>query len=280
MKLILYKVPLPLTCAEYQVAQLWSVAEASKNETGGGSGIEVLANEPFSKTQPDGSTISGFYTHKIYHLRDKVPRWVRIMADSIIGKESMEFHEKAWNSFPYCKTVFSHPKFAKFEVVIESMHHDDRGNNPSPNYLCTSEFLSLDGKPVSFADVPEVFINIAEPLDGSEESDPTKTRSEKAGRGPIPPLGNWWEKFPDPMMTCYKLVRMNFKYYGLQTKVENYFVEEERKLFLRFHKNVYCWMDKWHGLSMEDIRALESKTQAELKEKLKDGEVQGYKAVD
>lgn len=33
---------------QYQVAQLYSVAEASKNETGGGEGIEVLKNEPFT----------------------------------------------------------------------------------------------------------------------------------------------------------------------------------------------------------------------------------------
>lgn len=32
---------------QYQVAQLYSVAEVSKNETGGGEGIEVLKNEPF-----------------------------------------------------------------------------------------------------------------------------------------------------------------------------------------------------------------------------------------
>lgn len=29
------------------MAQLYSVAEASKNETGGGEGIEVIKNEPF-----------------------------------------------------------------------------------------------------------------------------------------------------------------------------------------------------------------------------------------
>lgn len=42
-----YRVTLPLTVEEYQVAQLYSVAEVSKNETGGGEGIEVLKNEPF-----------------------------------------------------------------------------------------------------------------------------------------------------------------------------------------------------------------------------------------
>lgn len=49
---------------QYQVGQLYSVAEASKNETGGGEGVEVLVNEPYEK---DGE--KGQYTHKIYHLQ-------------------------------------------------------------------------------------------------------------------------------------------------------------------------------------------------------------------
>lgn len=58
------------------MAQLYSVAIASKNETGGGEGIEVVANDPFTATsgqQPkspllDGKYTSGQFTHKIYHL--------------------------------------------------------------------------------------------------------------------------------------------------------------------------------------------------------------------
>jgi Phosphatidylinositol transfer protein len=63
---------------QYQVAQLYAVAQASKNETGGGEGIEVLKNEPFSATegvQPKyggpllkGQFTEGQFTHKIYHL--------------------------------------------------------------------------------------------------------------------------------------------------------------------------------------------------------------------
>jgi len=56
-----------LLLLQYQVGQLFSVAEASKNETGGGEGIEVLKNEPYEK---DGE--KGQYTHKIYHLKRQV----------------------------------------------------------------------------------------------------------------------------------------------------------------------------------------------------------------
>lgn len=52
---------------QYQVGQLFSVAEASKNETGGGDGIQVLKNEPYEK---DGE--KGQYTHKIYHIKKYV----------------------------------------------------------------------------------------------------------------------------------------------------------------------------------------------------------------
>lgn len=52
------------------------MAIASKNETGGGEGIEVVLNEPFDDTsdhQPkspllDGKYTSGQFTHKIFHL--------------------------------------------------------------------------------------------------------------------------------------------------------------------------------------------------------------------
>ena len=40
-----------MTVEEYQVAQLYSVAEASKNETGGGEGVEVQRNEPYDGDQ-------------------------------------------------------------------------------------------------------------------------------------------------------------------------------------------------------------------------------------
>jgi hypothetical protein len=60
---------LPLTVDEYQVGQLWSVAEASRNETGGGEGVEVLRNEPYTDHPLlNGKYTAGQYTHKIYHL--------------------------------------------------------------------------------------------------------------------------------------------------------------------------------------------------------------------
>jgi hypothetical protein len=89
---------------QYQVAQLFSVAEASKDNTGGGEGIEVLKNEPFTNYPLLGGKYnSGQYTYKIYHLASKVPAFIRLLAP----RGSLEIHEEAWNAYPYCRTVIT-----------------------------------------------------------------------------------------------------------------------------------------------------------------------------
>eukprot|EP00158_Paraphelidium_tribonemae_P009620 Partr_v1_DN28910_c0_g1_i2_m25426 putative phosphatidylinositol transfer protein len=93
-----YRIPVPFTTAEYQIAQLYSVAEASKNETGDGEGVQVLKNEPYKDENGEGQ-----YTHKIYHLSSKVPNVIRMLAPN----GSLEVHEEAWNAFPYCRTVMT-----------------------------------------------------------------------------------------------------------------------------------------------------------------------------
>ena len=40
--------------------------------------------------------------------------------------------------------------------------------------------------------------------------------------------------------------------------------QQERRIFTNFHRQVFCWTDKWYGLTMQDIRAIEDETKAEL----------------
>lgn len=62
------RVVMPCTVVEYQVAQLYAVARASKNETGGGQGVEVLNNEPYDDEKMYGK--KGQFTYKKYHLKE------------------------------------------------------------------------------------------------------------------------------------------------------------------------------------------------------------------
>jgi hypothetical protein len=55
---------------QYQIGQLYAVAEASLSQTGGGDGVEVIKNEPFENEKYG----KGQYTYKIYHLQQYVER--------------------------------------------------------------------------------------------------------------------------------------------------------------------------------------------------------------
>jgi hypothetical protein len=260
-----FRVVLPLTVEEYQIGQLYSVAEASKNETGGGEGVEVIKNEPFDNYPLLGGKFSkGQYTYKIYHLASKVPTFVKFLAP----KGSLEIHEEAWNAYPYCKTVITNPDYMKnnFHITIETMHSPDKGTQENAHELSPEKLRQRD----------VIFIDIAnDPVlnkDYKETEDPTKIQSQKTGRGPL--IGNWKET-AQPAMCAYKLVTVEFKWFGFQSKVESFIQKTERRIFLNFHRQVFCWLDRWHGLTMQDIRDLEDKTKKELDEQRHRGLVRG-----
>ena len=259
-----YRIPLPISVEEYQIAQLYAVAEASKNETGGGEGIEVIANAPYTDHAKYGS---GQYTHKIFHLSSKVPAFVRLLAPT----GSLEVHEKAWNAYPFCRTEYSNPYMGdKFFILIDTWHKEGEGeanvHNLNADELKKREIVNID-----IAD-PDV----VSASDYKEDEDPTKFHSEKTGRGPLV-KGDWKKNENYPKMTCYKLYRVTFKWWGLQTKVESVIFRAVRRLLTNFHRQLFCWLDKWFGMTMEDIRELEDRTKEDLDKKRKEGDVQGMK---
>jgi len=265
-----YRVTLPLTVEEYQIGQLFSVAEASKNETGGGEGVQVLKNEPFQGVPLLGGRFtSGQYTYKIYHLQSKVPSLVRMVAP----KGSLEIHEEAWNAYPYCKTVLTNPDYMKtgFFICIESMHCPDAGFQENVHELPPEKLKMREVVRIDIANDP------VSSKDYKETEDPNKFHSKKTGRGPL--RGNWQSQC-QPLMTCYKLVTCEFRWFGLQNKVESFIQKAERRLFLNFHRQVFCWIDRWHGLTIQDIRDIEEKTRKELDELRQKAGIRGTSGDD
>ena len=78
MKVKEFRIPLHMSVDEYQIAQNWSVNEQSRRETGGGEGVEIRENKPFTGMSfLDGKYTSGQYTYKIYKVETKLPKFLR-----------------------------------------------------------------------------------------------------------------------------------------------------------------------------------------------------------
>ncbi|XP_072164053.1 phosphatidylinositol transfer protein alpha isoform-like [Diadema setosum] len=267
-----FRVLLPMTVEEYKIGQLYSVAETSKEVTGGGDGVEVLENKPYTRQKrgPSGEMVeeSGQYTYKKYHLEHKVPGFIRALAP----KGSLEVDEEAYNAYPYCCTVIKNPGYMKdkMELRIETWHIQDDGKQENVHQLPPEKLKDRD---VQVIDIANDHISSS---DYKESEDPSKFKSEKTGRGP---LGKDWKETTKPLMCCYKLVTFNFQWWGLQRRVESFVMRQERRLFTLFHRQVFCSIDRYHGMTMEDIRAIEDQTKAELDKGRCEGEVRGFSAA-
>jgi len=167
-----YRILLPLAVEEYQVGQLYSVAKSSSQETSNGEGVEVLKNGPFKNE--DG--LEGQYTEKIYHVGTRLPGWLK----PFIPSSALKLEEKAWNAYPYCKTVLKNQMLGdSFSFSIESRHYSDEGKQDNVHNLPPDQLKKREVD----------FINIAtdklEKKDYKAEEDPAIVKSEKSGPGPF-----------------------------------------------------------------------------------------------
>ena len=258
-----YRVLLPMSTSEYQVAHLYSVAEQSKDETGGGEGVEILKNEPFvdNKTGKKGQ-----YTYKKISKSSRVPALIRKMAP----EGSLTMFEESWNTYPDYKTTVTNGYLKdKFHITITSRHLPYTGKFENPHHIPED------------SNIERVLIDIAnDSVGGDSECDPSIFISEKTGRGA---LGETWidkgiaNLDKAPMMCCYKLVEVEFKVFLVQTQFERIIQGKSKQIVTFFFRQLFCWMDKWYGMTIDEIRELEETTKKELDDMYAKGKRKGMK---
>ncbi|XP_072722027.1 membrane-associated phosphatidylinositol transfer protein 1 isoform X3 [Ciconia boyciana] len=250
-----YHILLPMSLEEYQVAQLYMIQKKSREESSGeGSGVEILANRPYS----DGPGGSGQYTHKIYHVGSHIPSWFR----ALLPKAALQVEEESWNAYPYTRTRYTCPFVEKFSIEIETYYRPDAGQQTNVFNLSAAE------KRQRILDTIDIVRDPISPGEYKPEEDPKLYHSAKTGRGP---LGDDWLEAAagGPLMCAYKLCKVEFRYWGMQSKIEQFIHDVGlRKVMLRAHRQAWCWQDEWTDLTMEDIRQLEEETARMLAQKM------------
>uniref|UniRef100_A0A9J8CEZ0 Phosphatidylinositol transfer protein membrane associated 2 n=1 Tax=Cyprinus carpio carpio TaxID=630221 RepID=A0A9J8CEZ0_CYPCA len=254
-----YRIPMPMSVEEYRIAQLYMIQKKSREESEGeGSGVEIMENRPYT----DGPGGSGQYTHKVYHIGQHIPSWFR----SILPKAALRVEEESWNAYPYTRTRYTCPFVEKFSIDIETYYRSDTGCHNDVFNMSSVEKRQRDIDPI---DIVNDFIAPHEYL---AEEDPKLYKSYKTQRGPL--CDDWIAEINNnpgkmPIMCAYKLCKVEFRYWGMQSKIERFIHDVGlRKVMVRAHRQAWCWQDEWYGLTMEDIRQLELETQLALAQKM------------
>ncbi|XP_066509614.1 membrane-associated phosphatidylinositol transfer protein 2-like isoform X2 [Hoplias malabaricus] len=254
-----YRIPMPMSVEEYRIAQLYMIQKKSREEScGEGSGVEILENRPYT----DGPGGTGQYTHKVYHIGMHIPSWFR----SILPKAALRVEEESWNAYPYTRTRYTCPFVEKFSIDIETYYKSDTGTQADVFNMSPVERRQRTVDPIDIVKDP------IPPHEYKAEEDPRIYRSVKTSRGPL--NDDWIEEFVNdpsksPIMCAYKLCKVEFRYWGMQSKIERFIHDVGlRKVMVRAHRQAWCWQDEWYGLTMEDIRQLELETQLALAQKM------------
>ncbi|XP_041742699.1 membrane-associated phosphatidylinositol transfer protein 2 isoform X5 [Coregonus clupeaformis] len=253
-----YRIPMPMSVEEYRIAQLYMIQKKSREEScGEGSGVEILENKPYE----DGPGGSGQYTHKVYHIGKHIPSWFC----SILPQAALRVEEESWNAYPYTRTRYTCPFVEKFSIDIETYYKPDTGTQECFN-------LSSADKRARTVDPIDIVKDYIAPHEYLVEEDPKLYVSEKTQRGPL--TDDWIELInqnptQNPVMCAYKLCKVEFRYWGMQSKIERFIHDVGlRKVMVRAHRQAWCWQDEWYGLTIEDIRQLELETQLALARKM------------
>ncbi|VDM78555.1 unnamed protein product, partial [Strongylus vulgaris] len=148
----------------------------------------------------------------------------------------------------------------RFSLEVETVYCNDSGTQNNVFKLTPEELKNR---------IVDVMDFVKDPIashDYCPEEDPKLYRSQKTGRGPLPE--NWVEEFVKagkPVMCAYKMCKVEFRYWGMQTRAERWIHDLAlRNTMLRAHRQAWAWQDEWVGLTMADIRRLEAEAAEHL----------------
>ncbi|KJH44553.1 phosphatidylinositol transfer protein [Dictyocaulus viviparus] len=148
----------------------------------------------------------------------------------------------------------------RFSLEVETIYRNDHGNQNNVFNLNEEQLKSR---------IVDVMDFVKDPIstgDYSAEEDPKIYQSRKTNRGPL--SDDWVEEFVragKPIMCAYKMCRVEFRYWGVQTRAERWIHDLAlRNTMLRAHRQAWAWQDEWTGLNIADIRKLEAEAAEHL----------------
>jgi hypothetical protein len=255
-----YRIVLPTTIPQYRIGNLYMVNRIAREDKGGGEGIEILTNEPYEKGEE-----RGVYTHKIYHIKSKIPaafRWA-------VPDSYLHFHEESWNSYPHFLTTWTIPgKEKDFFLHIESQHFPyTRGSEVPENSI------GLDAEELKKRKIVYLDIVGHDPKPDPPEFDLLNFTCPEAGIAnpltePKPDsidftkLPKWIDSYDGEMMICCKVVKFRFHWKVIQGKVRNFVMDSTYPgLFSNVHRKLISWIGVWGNWTQEDLAAYEAETE-------------------
>lgn len=262
MLLIEYRIKLPISYDQYQIAHLHTTLDMSKQYTKLGAGVEVLENMPCDRAcfphQVSRKAVAQVQrTSKRYYIPDSIT--------SPVGLSQVVLRWSSFNEFPNFRTT----------VTVESGSVD--GNSTAVNCDFTVDTVCRKGDDVANKDnvfrLPQEILDKRAVVDIDIVADalPSDLVSDDEDPKKVLGLVDDWQGslIPRLSMVVYKLVFVKSCDSANKEVINAFAMDNLRKMVNVFHRKLVCSQDRWKGLTMEDIRTMEDETKGLLDKKRK-----------
>eukprot|EP00915_Cephaloidophora_sp_WS-2016_P005867 GHVH01007749.1.p1 GENE.GHVH01007749.1~~GHVH01007749.1.p1 ORF type:complete len:785 (+),score=101.37 GHVH01007749.1:34-2388(+) len=247
MRIIEFRIPLPIGIHEYAIAQLYNVAQRTIEDQiraiteQCSDSCQFLKNEPF--TSPDG--VNGQYSEKILSLGGRFPKWIA----NLLDPEYFTIIEDSWNSYPTFKTKYRSNFIKKFTVEFHTDHLP--GFEVPPGRVVKSVDEALDG------DREIIFLDIVSDPTPCAVIDLKKLISLRKNWHGIPI--DWMSDIKFDKLTAVKVFIVDLPMLPsiVQGRVENFVVNAMKGELVNFHRKIISSVDQWSGFELDQIRILE-----------------------
>ncbi|AFZ79691.1 phosphatidylinositol transfer protein, putative [Theileria equi strain WA] len=256
MKIVEFRLPVPVGLPEYKKLCIFLVVEASLNEIENGTGLEVFRNETFEQDGKKGS-----YTEKRYHLAKSMPNWMQ----SIISPKYTILTERSWNMYPLSITKYQNEALSSVEFSVQT--------EVVASLQIQDNIFGLEGKDLKKRSI--VLIDIAKfNKSKSYNASYDLTLKEDKSIGFLPLKPDWFLNYTGEAIMCYKLIRINIPYFGLlASKIETYIANMLQDKLMFYTCSALCTMEKWYDVPLRMLKKSEVECYDQLNQRFKEMEI-------
>ncbi|TBU19684.1 phosphatidylinositol transfer protein [Ordospora colligata] len=226
----IYVTVLPMTTDEYVDGQKHAISTMTELESLGGLKVEQIGND----TVVHETLGKSDRTHKVMHLKSKIPR----ILHSMIPEDAFVVEEISHNARTKCHTVYKNRYFSHdtFKMAFYTVNMDGHEIHENPFEYC-----------VDLADtIEKVHIDLhCDPVDPL--FDPSAYYHEESGRGRL--VDGWISAYQSkgiPMMVSYKHLSVEVNNFMMGKWVSDEIEKSMRSMIASVQQRIFCTMHEWY----------------------------------
>lgn len=261
MRFVEIRIPMPFSVEKHEIGSRYTTSKMRLLETGANKGVEIVI-PPEPRQDPDLGNV--LYEHSILHLSDQIPRTIRMLSP----KGSPEVHIKRHTNYPEVRSEYTN-HYMKDAFHIRTQETSIAGKEENNNALL------LDEEKVSARRV--IAIDILNPRISDENKLLTPNLEKIIPDARQKSLATDWLSTESETMINYQFSEINFKWFGLQERVESILEKTFVRINSIYYRRMYYWIDEWYNMTISDIEKYEETIKEELDKKRNSAEFTGLR---